>query len=533
MFVGEQVRRDEGFSVAEVVIAAAILFFVLTALIGLVGASQTMGVTAKDRLVLTNAMAEHIEHIRAMDYYAIATPPSGGVAASEEATYGAYTIYFTNRVVMPDGANGEYLRTVYTNATCTIRGRAYQTSAVVHIRNPLNDTTASSIQDPDAPELEFTDGTTAENAVVYGKLTHPSGGAISLGADASSAGDKITEMKFLVGSTIVRDDAGTLGDDAVFTFLPGLADASAETGWDTTQDGVPDGLQKVIVQATDSMGRSTSIERQFIVDNEAPGTPGTPTLRNQKSTLTRYQFAASPDPVPAEGQQATTYAPNYWVRIRKSPAWQETLYGWPITYDETISSGANVLDSMFNPGPVRSEFSTDPFSRYWVRIRGVSPRGLVSADRSGAYFVSPPEVHSSDAQVSQCVTEYVKSGSTSKTTYTVSVYLTKPTFPVNFSATTFNFYAKEDTTGSWMPFTVVGTPTLTAVGDFWRVTYTIQDLAAAKALWFKVAVNVTPSGETAAGFVTSNAFGAAAIDSNAKDGTAVTTALVPDTTWTR
>jgi Tfp pilus assembly protein PilV len=143
-------RRDEGFSVAEVVIAAAIMFFVLTAMIGLVGASQDMTVAAKRRTIVTNATAEYIERLRAVDFTKLAMEPEGTVKAVEDVSYGGYTVRFSNRVVFPDGT-GKKLRSVYVKATTTIGGRTFTQNAVVHIKNPSDDTAGATLVDPNRP----------------------------------------------------------------------------------------------------------------------------------------------------------------------------------------------------------------------------------------------------------------------------------------------------------------------------------------------------------------------------------------------
>ncbi|HSK46992.1 MAG TPA: hypothetical protein VLA05_03190 [Coriobacteriia bacterium] len=534
MFAVSAARRDDGFSIAEVVIAAAILFFVLTAMVGLIGASQTMSVMAKDRTTLTNAMAQHIDHIRAMDYETIATPPSGSVPPSQATTIGPYTINFTNRVIMPDGANGKYLRTVYIKAICSIRGKTYKTSATVHIRNPKNDTTAASIADPEAPVLEFTSATTPENAVLYENKVHPSGSSIELAVKATSENDAITNVKYRIGTMeTLRDGAGMLGDEADFPFSPGVAIANTDTYWDTRQSGVSDGLEKVSVQATDSMMRTATIDRQFVVDNVAPAPPGAISLQPINSSQSKLTFAAAADPPVASGQTPFTYAVSYPMTVRCSTTSGGARWMWPAISTDPVPAGTTYLDAMFNAGPFSTTVATSPFSRYYVRLVAQSPRGLTSTP-SRLVFVSPPETHSSATRASTCSTEYVKSGSSNVTTYDVSVWITKPTFPVTSSATTYKFYTKPDVaTAGWNEFVPTVGPVMTEVGDYWKLTFTCRRTLAAENLWFKVAANVTPSGETAAGFTVTNAIGVSAKDPNNKANTPVVATIYPDTTWAK
>ena len=71
-------RRDDGFTVVELVIAAAILFFAMTALVGLLGASTSMTASAKSRSVLTNAISSELERIRALRIEEVDYSTSGG-----------------------------------------------------------------------------------------------------------------------------------------------------------------------------------------------------------------------------------------------------------------------------------------------------------------------------------------------------------------------------------------------------------------------------------------------------------------------
>jgi Tfp pilus assembly protein PilV len=173
MRFGPAIRRDEGFSVAEVVIAASILFFVLTAMVGLVGASQKMTVSARQKTAITNATAAYIDRLRAIDYEDIAIEPAGTVKAVEEISYGDYVVTFNNRVDFRDGLGGAKLRTLYVRATATIYGKTFTHSAVVDISNPKDDTHASSLIDPNDPVITFTSQTPPEHSVVVWQVDAP------------------------------------------------------------------------------------------------------------------------------------------------------------------------------------------------------------------------------------------------------------------------------------------------------------------------------------------------------------------------
>src|SRR5512139_635268 len=81
--LGSRSRSDDsGMSVVEVVVASFILFFVLTAVLGLIGATTKSSISARQRTAMTNAVSSYIEHVRALpfDQVALTTDdPAGSV----------------------------------------------------------------------------------------------------------------------------------------------------------------------------------------------------------------------------------------------------------------------------------------------------------------------------------------------------------------------------------------------------------------------------------------------------------------------
>jgi hypothetical protein len=505
-------RQDEGFSIAEVVIAASILFFVLTAMIGVVGASQTMSVMAKDKNTLTNGTAEYIDKIRALDFQMIDSPPSGLVPLSEIVTYAGQEIEFTTRVVMSDGAGGAFLRTVYLRAVSTIRGRTFTTSAVVHIKNPNNDTTASTVEDPDAPTVWFTNNATPENTVVFSDRAWFSVDAptkpIELEAKAESSGDTIASIDFSGGGVFVPG-----------TFSPG-ASVTRSCAWDTTS--ILDGIHKIAVKATDSQSRFGTADRQFIVDNIAPASPGAPQASQQSATETRMRFAAAADPVPPSGQNPVTFATSYGLELRQSTASGGGAETWPVSWSSTQLAGSSLMDALFNAGPIARVVPTESFSRYRLRAVAYSPRMLAS-DPTDLFFISPPNTYSAAPQLSTCTTEYVRSGSKHTTTYDVTLYLEKPKFPV--TSVTYTFHAKPSG-GAWTQFMPTGSPTVTEDGAYTKISFTYTKPTTAEQLWFRVGLNVTPADGAGPSSVLSQAIGLSPVDSNRNANTPVTAALM-------
>lgn len=529
-------RRDDGFSIAEVVIASAILFFVLTAMVGLVGASQRMSVDAKQRTVVTNAMAQYIDRMRALDYEKLAMEPTGEVKSSETLSFGAYTVTFSNRVVFPDMQEGKKLKTVYITATCNIGGKSFKSNAVVHITNPKNDTTAASLVDPNLPQIVIVSPTPPADSVVTGKSVHPSYTTLRIAADVTSPSDKIVDVQYKVGAVLLRDNAGSAGDDAWFTFSPGVTAASTVSEWDTTQEGVADGFQKVVVVAKDDQGRVATEERRFIVDNQVPGVPGAPV----GTTVTGYQgkldFSAAPDPVPPTGGTASTFATRYQYTLSKEPQYGGT---WIEVANGTISAGASTVEAMMNDGPISATIATQPFNRYWAVVRAGSPRDFNLAESASMVtpFVTRPETISDDAsKKSTCLTSYTKAGANRTTDYKVTMFVSRPMFPISSAGVTYTYQYKEAVVGAaWKNFTPQSGNTAGLQSDCIRLDFTFRDYVDSKNLWFRIGMQVTPSGwngGTATPVMWTNAIGITPKDLDGKSSTnSGTQKLNPDTTW--
>jgi hypothetical protein len=366
---------------------------------------------------------------------------------------------------------------------------------------------------------------------------HPDYTGVNIKADVRSPAFKITKVYFKVGNVFVRDSAGASGDDANFSFTPGYQTVSVDSDWDTTQAGVSDGVRTVVIYAEDDQGNWNTEQRDFIVDNEVPGVPGVPTGTGLTSTQARLDFGAAPDPVPSGGAPAEYYASRYMYNLFREPSTVVAGTGsWTLETSGTVNAGATPIAAIRNAGPLAATVPTTPFSRYWATVRAGSPRDFNWAQQAStaAPFVSRPEIHSNASQKSQCITNYSKVGSNRYTDYTVTLYVTKPTFPVNLASTTYEFQAKQATGGStWFTFVPQSGWTATVVGNYIKLDFVYRDYTTAKALWFKAGVNVTPStlGTGPTGLLYTNAAGTSPIDSDQKTNTSVTGQLIPDGTW--
>jgi type II secretory pathway pseudopilin PulG len=104
----EYTKTDAGFTLAELVMAAAILLVGAVAIISLVTGALSASQVARDKAALTNAVAGQMENIRSLHWYQIGTvgssDPTGTVPAVTTVTAGQYTIRLTSSIVWKDDA---------------------------------------------------------------------------------------------------------------------------------------------------------------------------------------------------------------------------------------------------------------------------------------------------------------------------------------------------------------------------------------------------------------------------------------------
>lgn len=491
-------RRDDGFSIAEVVVASAILFFVITAMLGLVGASQKMSVTAKERSVGTNALAWYIDRIRTLPFEQVQI--GQGLASSETLSYGGQNVTFTNRVAFPDGT-GKVLRTVTVTASYVVRSVTYSQSAVVHLRNPQNNAGASDIRDPNMPVVEFTSTTPAAGSVLFGKWIHPSGLTAAIGALVSSPADRIVSLKFMVGSTLVRSSAGASGQDATWSFAPGESSVSEVSDWDTTQSGVQDGIQRVTIVATDDQGRTATADRDFVVDNSVPGAPGIPQASSVTSATTVLLFDPAVD---GPGYFASRYTWELYREVSGSVSPPGST-GWVgAGYGTSDAPGATIAARISNNSRISLNAGTPvSFGRYWARIKGGSPRDWGTEYGSmAAPFISRPDIVSSGSNLSTTKTTIKSTGNPKNVTYDTVLWVSKPSFPYDEASLAYTYWYKDSSTAGaqWTQLTIGGgnSAIVDNTGALTKITLKQVDSGTtARKYWYRVGVSVKPTGYAA------------------------------------
>lgn len=548
-------RAEEGFTVAELVIAAAILFFVLTAMIGLMGAASQMNVMAKQRAVLTDAVASYIDQQRGSTWDTIVTPSS---PATFDFRGIHVTVYMTVETQNDDNGT-PYLKVLRVTATSDLGGQTQSYTTRVAIRNP--DYGGALTTDPDAPIIVWNDTGWSDPQVVFGsERQSPSGSAINLATISTSPKDQIDSVKYYVNGSLLQQVSGS--GEAIFNALPPQTPFLAQpTTWYTPQ--VPDGLWQVTAIANDTAGRSTSISRPFIVDNDRPGAPGVPSCTPINASDVAFTWTPAQD-----GGQGIVkfFASSYhWVLTREPTSggssdptsWTQVSQGDAAPNGADLAAmiqNANSLAATSAPSSSGAPFysrTVPPFSRMCVRVYSGSARfsAIPGGGNNPNYAdstplaVTRPELlcETGHSSCSTSTITYNKNKSPLED-YLVTLWVSKPQFPSNISSAVYSVEYRDTTNaGAWTQLST--SPTL--VSGTWNVATSdpnaiqikfkqefnngAKNAGTGRALMYRVTV----SGVSATGYggpvtvpaLVTNSAGSTAVGPSPNTATTVTTAL--------
>ncbi|MDP2182438.1 MAG: hypothetical protein Q8K99_07700 [Actinomycetota bacterium] len=416
-------RDDDGFSVLEVVLAAFIMFFALTAVLGLVGTSTRMSLSAKQRTAMVNAVNSHFEWVRSLDFEKIASTSEGGdILPVKTITVDGFTVTITTTISEGTGNTKE----VRVAAEAAAPGyRSVRMTSFAAIRN----SEAIVVGTEDSPlEIDFGTRTPVANTIVY--ESYVMGGAdliIDADAETTEPDGVVSELEFSCLNQPLR--SGSTLSSPVAAWTPGTPTVSQSFKWDTEQvksvDGltvaaIADGWRDVYIIARDNQGREERKSRRLYVDNKNPDLPGVPIAQVNNNSETRVSWAAAKD--------GTHDAWSYEVLL-------EQING----SGSLVSVGTTAC-----PDPVYIH-NGSTFSRYCVSVRALSPRNLASAYQPIATpYVTRPTL----TGTSTCV--YTGSNESRKSTTSVSLTSASPTFAA--SGVAYDVYRKNmnDATPAWV-----------------------------------------------------------------------------------
>ncbi len=453
--------REDGMSVFEVVLAAFIMFFVLTAVLGLVATTQQFGVSAKQRNLITNTIAARMEYARSLPFHQLGVAGSqtpGLLQPTENFNVGAFTVTVAYDVA-PSDAGTKRVRLV---VTCGAPGhRTLSTTAYSTVRDRnINLTAFTGLQSP--PRVVFLGATPPQRALIYNNLVWSPAGFldIEVEAAASRAGQKIVSLEIFIvlpgGSAPTHLKSGTtlLAPAAKWEDAEGWDSVRRTFRWHTMQvdadaDGnpvrvVPEGWQTIRARAVGSDGLIGTKDYVFFVDNDPPSPAGTPVLSTVSRWVARADWTASPD-----------------ASIYDVAAYRQRLTGVSGDYTDAASWEASPVASV---EALTRQFDSVPFSRYVVTVLARSQRhgSLITA-------VSQPSVTKPFMSGSYGLRVSGTSGPTRQVRTTATVSVDPPRFPVT-GAVTYEFFHRNAVhdlgtgVGQWAlagTVTVSGTATAT------------------------------------------------------------------------
>ncbi len=384
MFKGLKTLRsdDAGFTVVEVVIAASILFFTLTALIGLMGVSTNMSAGAKSRAVLSNEISSEMDRVRSLPFDQIGLKPAGALDPSVTFVRDGFTCTFVYTVTLRSNGTKE----VRVDGTATRDGfPPVSSSAFAAIRNRVGATGGSAAG---APTIRFDNETPDGDTIVSANRTEASD-ALVIAATAEAIDEHtISRIEFKVGSMSggnvpLRDGNTIYAHTAEFDY-PGAPNAmeSESFVWHTGQVDdagqalVADGRRAVRITAYDEQGRpSAPRERSFIVDNFVPAVPTNRTL----ALDARADLTQAINLTWTKALDGTLEAPYHEAELYEDRATYSDMTAW------------TRLAVLQNPG----SRAADGFARYAMRVKALSPLRNASAWGSSNLLYTRPPVNGS------------------------------------------------------------------------------------------------------------------------------------------
>lgn len=365
-------RHDEGMTLVELVVAASILFIVLTGILSLLMQTIHMSAQARELNVANNAVNSYVEWVRSLDFEQVApsTTPTGSIETTVSHN-GAYTITITPSVaVSPIDPHGNLKELHMAVAVTRADGYARTFSLMALIRNREQYLVGGARNAATDPTITFTSATPTEGAVVYGTST-----PIQVQAAASTG--RILE-------------SGSYWVDNVRKLRSATTTASAEWSigtqlwnppiyyWDTTfqESGTqwfPDGLRTVVVYVRDNTGIEVYKSRQLLVDNYPPANPTAPTHAGAGSMGGTLSWPTVYD--------GTTLAPQYQIEMR--------VQGSTSTTGDPFETGSAWSPAQGYRGAEASWIvQAQPFNRYYARVRALSPRSVIALNADPT--VEPP-----------------------------------------------------------------------------------------------------------------------------------------------
>lgn len=422
---------DEGFTILEVLFAAFIMFFVLTALLGLTVTSLRMSRSATTESIATQFGNLLIEQARAMPYadVGVAGAPFGqpvGVLPSSETTVFQGVTFTVDREVgwvddSADGSGGadsdanshDYKQYTVDVSWQNSSGNGASMTFSTRIRNlgsealtpPLVEWVTSNVPPEGAVLFNLNTTGLGQAQIWAGNVNDPDGSAGNafLEALATDPDGVIARLEYWVdGKPLLygTDYAVWTPNTPSYSNPPFRIDTRAT---DTSGSALMlDGWHEFKVQAWDETGARDFRTRNYLVDNDPPAWETTATLTLTAASETSSNTALYNSrlslawPVPRDGADLAT---------RYDVATQLNLTSVPTTIAYYADLGGS--GRLYAPGS-GTTLAPDPLQAYKLHLVPRSPRGLKGGVRASNWVITPPRL----------------TGRTVKTGGTANVYLT-------------------------------------------------------------------------------------------------------------
>ncbi|MBF4509106.1 MAG: prepilin-type N-terminal cleavage/methylation domain-containing protein [Aeromicrobium sp.] len=437
--IGAQLlSRDDGMTLVEIMVAAVIMFIILTGVLTLVTNTTMMSLQSKQKNVMTNALNAYIEWAQSLPFEDVALVTDDGALQEQTTIVGGYTVVITPTVTPVSGNSA--LKTLRVDITVTDgQGRVLDHSTSVAVRDRSQFLTQGK-RDPETdPVVRFGSLAPPSGAVVWDSQW--AGGPIYLDVQAEAAEGRVIEVVRVSFNSLLCEDASLPPRSALWEPRTETFSSTSDLFiWNTHQsepieveEGVfvdtrlfGDGVGTLKAWVVDDAGIDNAAEIFLVLDNFPPAAPGGIAPGSPKGYTVSVQWAKAMD----GNLDADSYTLE-WVR-QGMPHTAAT--GSPFGYWDTGGAHAEANAANHPDSTLTHEIATQPFSRYAARVRAVSPRGFTS-DWVDTIFESRPLL-SGTYQVEKKTT-----GGPStrywKVTSTLSV--TPPAFPTSAGAT-YSFY---------------------------------------------------------------------------------------------
>ncbi len=418
-----RLERDDGFTILEVMIAAAILFVVLTGVLGLVIQSTSMGLQSKQNVVFNNVVNSYVERVQHMKFAKVVVGTGAGeLPSSETTTVGEYTITITPSIT-PGAMSG--LKTLTITAVLTsARGDSQTLTTDVVVRDKDRFLTEGA----NPPEIEWNIGMPAVDEVVWASQK-ASGGQLRVKATVKALDGKTLRSITIRGDGPVLEDvngnlasweweAGSQPGQHTIDFWWNSAQTAPGETSGTVVPAIADGRRTLMLVAIDSVGAERASSYTMIVDNHPPGVPSArPVATVESAAKARLSWGSASD--------GTDPAWGYRVHARR----QELGGAWASVFTDTVA------------GATAKTYDVAAFSRHWFEVGsiGLPPNSRDSASRAGmvSSWISPP-------RASGTATVVNNKGAT------VSLSVTQPQFPA--TGVSYAWQRAPTATGPWTQF---------------------------------------------------------------------------------